>query len=109
MPADPTFMLSHENRISKLENDHVDSKIDIAKLTERIDSGFDILGEKLDDFKLDLARTTNKVDGLCEQVKSIEKKNAQKQALKDKLWKGFWAVVLVVVGASIKFAFEMLK
>jgi hypothetical protein len=103
--ADPTLL----NRIFKLEDSHTDIKVDIATITERIDSGFVVLGEKLDEFKSSLINTSEKVDGLCVQVAAIEAKNIKKQALKDKLWKGFWAIAMVDLGAGIKFAFELLK
>jgi len=117
MPANPNLLLeAHEDRIQKLEDAEATVKSNIAVLTERIDTGFNLLAEKLDGFKDDLRNhatedkeTALRVVEVSNKVDNLERKQKAKAELKASVWKYAWAVILLILGAAVKFAFDALK
>jgi hypothetical protein len=115
MPADP-LLITHEDRITKLEDHQSEVKSDIAVLTQRVEDGFKLLVEKVDDFRTELRNhaaedkvTATKVDKIASQVDAIESKSRKRKERWSSLGKYAWALILVVLGAAAKFGFDMLK
>lgn len=117
MPQHPNILLeAHEDRIQKLEEEQSDVKSTIAVLTQRVDAGFKDIGSILEGFRFDFRNhavedkaTAVKVSEVAERLDSIDLKSKSKADFRASVWKYVWAVILIVLGAAAKFAFDALK
>jgi len=101
MPIDP---LAHE-RISALEEEQGNLRETVARIDQNVSS----IVEKIDGFNETLTKhaaedkiTATKVDKIGDQLE--RKKNRR-----ETMMKGFWSVLLLLVGAAAKFAFDWLS